>query len=192
MGIIIPSLTFLCSCERKNTLVEEEDAFLSQSISPIGIKYDNFYYKNKMTFKERRTNGIDVYSLKDSHSIDDGVGTLFYFKDGINVGYRTSNPEYGFTIFGNQIGSSFWESFNKTITKRHGWSLDITKGAQDGHPGYEIIRNEEEHLNYIWWLCKYDNNDNFQMNVTANYDGLVGDAITDINPIGHFEVILIK
>lgn len=107
----------ICSCSTKNSLEKEVDAVNDQCNFRLNTKLEDFspfwmtkyhYTVDPFTFsepeyfefKETRSDGVDVYTC----GTENYFTTEFYFKNGLEVGFRTRDPNFGFSIFGKTIG----------------------------------------------------------------------------------------
>lgn len=167
VGVIISSLT---SCNNEKTSESVFNDVISNSCTPIGIKYENFPWKEALKFKEEKEDGTQVYFADDGFTYWDPEGTLFYFRDGVNVGFHTSNPEFGFTILGYSIGAPY---FGNSIVKNclykslqnHGYKNRIGSDTSH-HPG---IRAEDNSYSYVWYCASYEKDEAYQINVAVDF-----------------------
>ena len=146
-------LAFLCtiplfttSCNKQNTIQEEIAVlenngcfFLNKTFQEIYDKlgcrkfYDIYSEELKYTgkFEYSKTVGkTEVYTA----GAFNGQETMLYFRDGINVGFSTRDPQFGLSLFGCTIGSpshgyitKFWD--DSVVAKFHerGWVYDYQR-----------------------------------------------------------------
>ena len=55
-------------------------------------------------YKEKRSDGVDVYT----YGVKNGLETEFYYRNDAAVGFKTRDPEFGFSYFGYTIGYPIW------------------------------------------------------------------------------------
>ena len=149
--------TFLCiiplfttSCNRQNT-IQEEIAVLEKNGCLLLNKTYEYIHKHAYG-AECRGRFYDIYAkelkftgeFKYSKAIGktevytagafNGQETVLYFRDGINVGFSTRDPQFGLSLFGCTIGSpsqgyitKFWE--DSVVAKFHerGWLYDYQR-----------------------------------------------------------------
>ncbi len=180
-------LAFLCaipllatSCNKQNTIQEEMTVLenngcflLNKTFQEIYDKigfhdfYDIYSGEPKFTgkFQYSKTIGkTDVYTAGTFN----GQETKLYFRDGINVGFSTRDPQFGLSLFGRTIGSpthgyinNWWD--NSVVAKFHdrGWVYDYDRLEEEyselsvfdiNPPEYTVPRymyyQEKLHVNY--------------------------------------------
>lgn len=111
LALILP----LCSCQYDNrsALEKEIDAVNAQCDFRLNSKLEDFpvswygsvgHSNDKFSFKETRDDGVDVYTCGSY----DTLPTEFYYRDGLEVGFKTADPQFGFSIFGRYIGTPIY------------------------------------------------------------------------------------
>ncbi len=141
---------FTTSCNKQN-IIQEELAVLEKNGCLLlnktyeyihkhaygaegrGRFYDIYAKELKFTgeFKYSKTVGkTEVYTA----GAFNGQETMLYFRDGINVGFSTRDPQFGLSLFGCTIGSpshgyitKFWD--DSVVAKFHerGWVYDYQR-----------------------------------------------------------------
>lgn len=156
----------LCACNAKNSLSKEIEEANTYCNFILGSKLEDFPHHWKegayigngenaeaFHFKEMREDGVDVYSCGKMNTFE----TLFYFRDGLNVGVTTPDPEYGFSIFGKTIGypaygtqGNFDDGAFDALDNR-GYVED--KRGPDGKA--EVVMGNDPYLRFVWRRFTY-------------------------------------
>lgn len=169
---------------------------ISNSYTPLGEKYENFRWRNALRFKEEKSDGTKVYTVDDGYTYWDPTGTLFYFRNGINVGFHTSNPEFEFTILGYHIGTPYFGYPDKKdclweALQNRGYNNRIGSDT-DNHP---VIRADDSSYSYVWYCASYEKDERYQINVAVDFYRMIeapnlGSGIFEIiiDPNGVFPV----
>lgn len=193
--ICLPVLaaSLLTSCNLYNAKSEKQYV-LDNSSLPIGDSYDSFFCKNQLIYQEKKE-GIDIYKVEGDIVIDEGENTLFYFKDGINIGFKTSDPKYGFDILGNRLYSLLFSSLliNQkeelyTNLYNRAWrpvNDDDKVFKLSNHPGARKEENGITH-SYGWSFLTYKISSDLIINMEYEFRGENG--YTN-NPLVALEVI---
>ncbi len=159
-------IPLLVSCNKQNTLEEEINELtekgnlligmsLNDCMKIIGDDYYNtfgsFYSIGKFEYSERRGN-VDVYTC----GVMNGGPTEFYFRNNVNIGFMTRDPEFGFTLFGKPIGYPIfgahgkWDDSLFTIFENRGYEDDPdTKEKKAKDSGID------DQFYYSWKCWKY-------------------------------------
>lgn len=105
--ILLSSLIpFFCSCNTKTSLQKEIDVVNEECNFRLGMKLEDFppswkekYHpggeSNENFHFQKNNDGIDVYNC----GTENGFTTEFYFKDGLEIGFRTRDlaPAFPFS-----------------------------------------------------------------------------------------------
>ncbi len=177
---IIP---LLASCNRQNSIQEEMKALAEIGDLPLTLTkekcdylytydYSNIYENIYESFHYRYSEtayGVDIYTC----GVVNGGETRFYFRDGINVGFATRDPQFGFSILGRTIGSPVYgqrdEGYDKdlyTELMNRGFEEDfeMQNTLPSETPAWSIVRKnkpqyttvrcmtyqEKLHINYCY------------------------------------------
>lgn len=131
----------------------EIDYLLNQSSLPIGEDINDMVSEGNLKYVGEDSKKNIYSAANDGALINDGHGTLFYFKDQKNIGFRTSKMEYGYDIFRHYIGSPAYnyQYGNKNglfnVLKDRGWSC-----AEFSDEDHATIENGNE--SFSWY--KFD------------------------------------
>ncbi len=154
-------LTFLClfplfltSCNKQNTIQEEMETLENNGCFLLNKTYERIFkgfygteckgeffdiyskeLKNTGEFEYLKTiSKTDVYTA----GIFNGQQTRFYFRDGINVGFSTRDPQFGQSLFGCTIGSPTRDYLND------GWNNSLIAKFNERGWTCTYERDEEE------------------------------------------------
>ena len=126
--LIAASVLFsLPSCSKKDVFQERIDDVNKGLFSILGSKPKDIYrclglYGGTKTvssddgkemgfeYKEKRSDGVDVYT----YGVKNGLETEFYYRNDAAVGFKTRDPEFGFSYFGYTIGYPIWSHLENT------------------------------------------------------------------------------
>lgn len=192
-------LTFaVCSCDAASYHASNERKYmLSNSSLPIDDQYESFFCRDELVFEEEKE-GIDIYKVEGDMTLDEGIDTMFYFKDGRNVGFRTADPKYGFNILGDNLYSRV---FDNTPTTSAEQSLYTQLWKRNWEPSRkEKVLTLSEHLGaaktingiergYGWTSLSYEKKSNFIINLEyeISEEGFFSDTV-----LMAMEVIFVK
>lgn len=113
--------------------------------------FGSFYEIGKFEYSEKRDD-VDVYAC----GVMNGGPTEFYFRNGINVGFVTREPEFGFTLYGNPIGYPVFDAHGKwsnslfNVLRERGYDDD-----DDAEKGRSKDSGINENFRYSWRRFKY-------------------------------------
>lgn len=159
----------LCSCDTRSKLEKEIEVLNKECNFRLNTKLEDFpvSWKGRLNlsserfgFKETREDGVDVYTCGTC----DYLTTEFYYRNGLQVGFRTRDPQFGFSIFDRTIGSPTYpfdgykyELLDKTLRDRgYEWN---------GHrEGYLL----PDHRTLAWSLWLYEGK--LHLNFTREWD----------------------
>ncbi len=158
----------LGSCNTKSELEKEIEAVNKECGFRLNSKIEDFpaswhgtvrRTNEKFQFKETRDDGVDVYTC----GTYDYLTTEFYFRDGLEVGLKTRDPQFGFSIFGRYLGAPIWSikdsNYKDLISIFSERSYDY---EPDGHRDPDVLPNgyiyswvtnvykNKLHINYSW------------------------------------------
>lgn len=111
--LTILSILPLCSCDTRSGLDKQIDMVNRQCGFMLNSKLEDFppswqgEFRGTLEhfeFKKTRQDGIDVYTC----GTWDYLTTEFYYRDGLEVGFKTRDPQFYFSIFGRTIGSPIY------------------------------------------------------------------------------------
>lgn len=188
---IILALTFILSllpsCSNQKSASSEIDDLLSNSHLPLETKIDSFMYDKTALNKVSEEDGCTVYKIYDCHTINDDMGSLFYFKNDVNVGFRTSNPESAFNILGFNIGcaaySNLFDGSDGLVTTllKRGWKYAPELSDSKHMP----IKDEESSYLYKWVSLEYEHSSLLEINLAI-------ETLNGTFAVGFFEMFLNK
>lgn len=157
-------LPIVCSCDNRTTLQKKIDEVNEQCNFRINYKLEDFgrlwdsKYSGQIEtdhfkFKERREDGIDVYTL----GTVDYLTTEFYFRLGFLKGFKTRDPDFGFSIYGYTIRYPSYNLDEKLLSKGFEFvSSDRHREADVLPNGVRYVWNEfyfeKLHINYSYNL----------------------------------------
>ena len=166
-GVLLP---LICSCNTKTSLQKEIDVVNEECNFRLGMKLEDFppswkekYHpgseSNENFHLQKNNDGIDIYNC----GTENGFTTEFYFKDGLEIGFRTRDPGFGFSVFGKTIGypcygsAGHWEDSAFYILINRGYSScshhrEPTE-AGDGYVRYAWYEYNFEDRLHIHFSC---------------------------------------
>ena len=141
---------FMTSCNKQNTIQEEIAVlenngcfFLNKTFQEIYDKlgsrkfYDIYSEELEYTGKFEYSKTIGKTEVYTAGAFN-GQETMLYFRDGINVGFSTRDPQFGLSLFGCTLGSptrdymnDSWD--NSLIAKfnARGWNCTYERLEED-------------------------------------------------------------
>ncbi len=148
----------LCSCSTKSDIENEIDVLNSECGFILNTKIEDFpecwkgcvyHTRERFHFKETRDDGVDVYTC----GTYDYLTTEFYYRDGLQVGFRTRDPQFGFSIFGRMLGSPYYafEGCNYKFLPAIMWDKNFEHNFDEDRRG-DVLPNG--HV-YSWDLYVY-------------------------------------
>lgn len=142
----------LCSCQSK--LEKEVDAVNEGCNMMLGSSIDDFpdRWNKNFKFKETTSDGLNIYTC-GTHN---GSWTYFIYKNGIQVGLRTSDPQFGFSIFGKTIGYPGWGTQNKRSDCLMDILIDRGYGIVAGSDVYHSLLVGLDNIRYSWTRFSYE------------------------------------
>ena len=169
--LIAASVLFsLPSCSKQDVFQERIDDVNKGLFSILGSKPKDIYrclglqYGGSKTissddgkqtdfeYKEKRSDGVDVYT----YGVKNGLETEFYYRNDAAVGFKTRDPEFGFSYFGYTIGYPIWSHFGEytslpSALYQRGYDTDVVSEKREedtwnGHPKY-----------YAWYSATFQN-----------------------------------
>ncbi len=147
--VLLCLASLLSSCNKQNTIQEEMKAleengcfFLNKTLEYVKGKIGSWKFydiygdepkKIGMFEYSKKIGTTDVYTCGTFN----GQETRFYFRDNVNVGFSTRDPQFGFSLFGKTIGGPTYGMDGE-------WWDNSIVGKFDSR-GYEFdaVRHEE-------------------------------------------------
>ena len=153
----------LCSCHIKSALEKKIDELNEQCNFRLNTKFEDFpsiwktknwpdRYPEYFEYQSETEDGLFTYRC----GTVDYFTTEFYFRDKKQVGFKTRDPEFGFSIYGYKIGSPAYG--NQTTPDN-----DIEKTLYSNGFVIEDSQNEREKdvlpngKKYTWKLSSFEN-----------------------------------
>lgn len=179
LNFALPIL-LLTSCDQDSSdgelqyILDNSDLPFDSRIDFLKTFYDLKYNQNY--------EDVTCCASNDGAPIEDGIGTLFYFKKEKNVGFRTSRMEYGYNVLGHQIGSPAYnyvygnrDGLFPTLEKR-GWTCSAFNDEMH-------FRIENDDAMYDWYKFEYKNLEKLELYVAI-------ESNNDLHRIGIFDIRL--